>query len=161
GNVFIYVSRPGTIGSPTAPGGGGPSMIAPRTQHAVAYYPGLGIFMAGGLGPGKKPLDSISLWFSYELQGRSNPDTFKLSGARGSLAGGYDPTQGLIEWAGGADMTGAPTSLIEIMDPTGQIGLPYVRPWTPAGQAAEERTQAAAAYGVDSLLLFGGLGHDK
>src|SRR5262249_20071505 len=67
GQLIVYVARPGSLGSPIASDGVSPTTITPRTRHAAAYYPGLGIFLAGGKDTTGQAQTSVALWFHYEL----------------------------------------------------------------------------------------------
>jgi hypothetical protein len=153
GRVYIYMARPGSLGSPLGTDGVSPTSIAPRTRHTAVYYPGLGVFVGGGR-DARGPLASASLWFHYELA-ESTSTLWTLGGGRTDLAGAFDGAY--LEFVGGADANGAASSLGEIMDPTGSIGLPETRTVVPAGMASTSRTEAAAAFANEGLLLFGGL----
>jgi hypothetical protein len=156
GAVWVFVAPPGSVSTPQA-NDGTPYVLSPaRTHQAAALVPGYGIFLAGGLGPGHMPLDSVTLWYSYELIEVANP-AFRLGLPRSDIGGGVTP-DGLLEWIGGSDAGGAPTSLAEIMDPSGNLGLPYVRPVTMAGQAGLARAGAATVLTSEGALLFGGVG---
>ncbi|HJZ86233.1 MAG TPA: kelch repeat-containing protein [Polyangia bacterium] len=159
--VWVYVARPGSLTQPpSASDASKPFQLNPaRSRHAAVFYSGFGVFLAGGRsGPGN-PLTSVSLWSSYglvELTAR-DPSVLALSAARSDLASGA-ASNGYLYLVGGADGMGAPTSLGEYMDPTGSIGVPFVRTATQGGQPQLARAQAAAAFGSEGFLLFGGLG---
>jgi hypothetical protein len=159
GSVWIYVAKPRSIGSPPAGSGVGPATLAePRSRLCAVAAPGLGVFLGGGRGANGAPSANITLWFPYELLETQSTE-FALSVAREALACGVDGSS-YIDWVGGADATGAASSLGEIMDPSGQIGPPLVRPEQAAGAAPLARARAAGAVGSEGLLLFGGAGAD-
>jgi hypothetical protein len=81
-----------------------------------------------------------------------------LGAARSDLAFGFDGAY--LEIVGGSDVSGNASSLGEIMDPTGSIGIPETRTVVTQGMANLARTQAAATFGNEGFLLFGGLGSD-
>ena len=157
GTLFVYVAKPGTLGSPVASDGTSPTTMAARTHHAAAYYPGLGIFVAGGLDSTMHPTTSVSLWFHYELA-EDTSALWVLGAGRTDLAAAFDGSY--LNFFGGADANGNASSIAEIMDPTGSIGVPETQTIVPAGVAASARTQAAAAMGAEGLLVFGGRGAD-
>jgi hypothetical protein len=155
GQVWIYVARPGSIGTMPAVSGGGPLLLSPpRSRHAAVYYPGLGIFLAGGRGPDGVLQSSVSLWFHYQLAEVHNA-LYQLGLPRADLAGALGQ-EGYLHWVGGADATAEPTSAAEIMDPTGSIPPPYVRSVTATGKPEVARARAAVAVGTEGTLLFGG-----
>jgi galactose oxidase-like protein len=156
GNLFVYLARPGSLGSPLGPDGSSPTSITARTRHAAAYYPGLGIFVAGGR-DAVGPVNTVSLWFQYELVESTNA-LWVLGIARSDPAFGYDGAY--LEIVGGTDVNGNASSIGEVMDPTGSIGVPETVTVVTQGMTSVARTQAAAAFGSEGFLLFGGLGSD-
>lgn len=157
GALFIYVAKPGTLGSPLATDGVSPTKMAARTRHAAAYYPGLGVFVGGGLDATMQPTNTVGLWFHYELV-ESTSALWVLGQARSDLVAGFDGS--FLNFLGGTDPSGMASSVAEILDPTGSIGLPEARTIVAAGAVNGERTQAAAAMGNEGFLVFGGRGPD-
>jgi hypothetical protein len=157
GGLYVYVASPGSLGSPLASDGVSPTKIGARTRHAAAYYPGLGVFVGGGLDSTMQPTNTVALWFHYELT-ESTSALWALGQARSDLAGAFDGS--LLDFLGGTDASGVTSSVAEILDPTGSIGLPEARTIVAAGQANGARTHAAAAMGSEGFLVFGGRGTD-
>jgi hypothetical protein len=159
GDLWVFVAAPGSVGSPPGIDGRSAGTIdPPRSRHAAVFVPGFGTYLLGGRGADGTPLDTVSLWMSYDII-EAQSSLYALGHARSDLAAALG-ADGYLACIGGVTAAG-PTSSVELVDPTGSIGYPFARELVSDGQPTLARSQGAVAALAEGILVFGGLGSDE